>query len=350
MNHETHVISVDSIARKALQALDSLPDHAKRTLFVVGGGNVLLGSLTDGDIRRGLLAGLEISDPINKYINSNFKFLTKGKDENVRIKEFREEEFFLVPVVDENKELFDILDLRRIKSVLPLTALIMAGGRGERLKPLTDNVPKPMLKVGDKPILEYNVDRLISYGIKDIYISVRYLKEQIMEYFGDGSSRGVKIYYIEETIPLGTLGCLAYIDASLHKDILVMNSDLLTNIDFEAFFKFYKNSDADMALASIPYKVDIPYAVLETDSSNVKSFSEKPTYTYYSNGGIYCMKSSHKESLEAGKHCNATDLMDSILAEAGKKLVHFPLLDYWLDIGKHSDFMQAQEDISHIKF
>jgi len=349
MNNEFHIISIASIAREALLALDKLPDHAKRTLFVIDKSNVLLGTLTDGDIRRGLLSGLEISDSIVKYLNGNYKYFLKGTDYTSKIKEFKSKEIFLVPVIEENKVLCDILDLRKIKSVLPLTALIMAGGRGERLKPLTDNTPKPMLKVGDKPILEHNIDRLIAFGVTDIYVSVKYLKEKIMDYFGDGSSKGVNIQYIVEDDPLGTLGSLAYIASSEHSDILVMNSDLLTNIDFKDFYSFYKESKSNMALASIPYKVNIPYAVLETTDSIVSSFSEKPTYTYYSNGGIYLIDFSLKGNIQKGQFYNATDLMDDIIQKDDLSLVHYPLLQYWLDIGKHQDFVKAQEDIKHIQ-
>ncbi len=226
----------------------------------------------------------------------------------------------------------------------------MAGGRGDRLRPLTDSAPKPMLKVGDKPILEHNLDRLISFGVSDIYISVKYMKEQIMDYFGNGENKGIKITYIEEDVPLGTLGALSLIEKLEHDDILVMNSDLLTNIDFEDFFNFYKSESATMALASIPYVVNIPYAVIQTDHHKVQSFSEKPSYTYYSNGGIYLMNAKLKGLIVRGEFFNATDLMDLVISDAKLSLVHYPLLGYWLDIGKHQDFVKAQEGIKHITF
>ena len=348
-NNLKHIVNLNHKARIALKALDELEDSVSRTLFVVNDGTQLVGSLTDGDIRRGLLNGLEISQPIGLFMNTNFKYLNSSDDNLDLIKLYRKAEIHLIPLIDTEFHLLEILDLKKTRTILPVAALIMAGGRGERLRPLTEYTPKPMLKIGEKPIIEHNIDRLIAYGVKDIYISVKYLKEQIMDYFNDGSSKGVNIYYIEEEEALGTIGALGLIDNIRYEDILVMNSDLLTNIDFEDFFNFYKEKGAKMALASVPYHVNIPYAVLETDGHSISSFSEKPSYTYYSNGGIYLVKFELKSLFNKGTFFNATDMMDLIIADKESDLIHYPLLGYWLDIGKHNDLLKAQEDIKHIK-
>ncbi|NRF39145.1 nucleotidyltransferase family protein [Pedobacter foliorum] len=348
-NRTQHIVNYNHPTRIALKSLDILGDNVSRTLFVVDDVNRLVGALTDGDIRRGLLNGLEISEPIQLFMNTNFKFLKKSDNNLELIRSYREAEIHLIPLIDDNYHLLDVLDLKKLRTQLPLAALIMAGGRGERLRPLTEVTPKPMLKVGDKPIIEHNIDRLIAYGIKDIFISVKYLKDQIIDYFGNGDAKGIHIQYIEETEPLGTIGALGLIHSIEHEDILVMNSDLLTNIDFEDFYNFYKINGATMALASVPYHVNIPYAVLETSGHLISSFSEKPSYTYYSNAGIYLMKFELKNSFEKGQFFNATDLMDNIIADIKRSLVHYPLLGYWLDIGKHNDLIKAQEDIKHIK-
>jgi dTDP-glucose pyrophosphorylase len=349
LNYSQHIVKDNDSARQALKFLDQLPVNVSRTLFVINPENQVVGSLSDGDIRRGLLNGLEISEPVNIFMHASFQFVNSNKDIVEQIKFFKDQNINLIPLLDENFKILQLLDLRITKTILPITALLMAGGRGERLKPYTDTVPKPMLLVGDKPILEHNIDRLISFGVTDIFISVKYLKDQIMDYFGDGSSKGVKITYIEENNSLGTIGALSLIKVIKNEDILVMNSDLLTNIDFEDFFNFFKDEDADMALVSIPYVVNIPYAVLETKRQIVASFTEKPTYTYYSNGGIYLLKSNLKKFCRKNAFMNATDLMDVILTNDTQKLVHYPLLNYWLDIGKHEDFIKAQEDFKHIK-
>ncbi|WP_316826390.1 nucleotidyltransferase family protein [Pedobacter miscanthi] len=347
--NKEHIVSVNHEARVALKALDELGDSASRTLFVVDDHNKLVGSLTDGDIRRGLLNGLEISHPIQDFMNINFKYLKVSEDNIDLIKQYRIAEINLIPSIDDEFQLLEILDLKKTRTVLPIAALIMAGGKGERLRPLTDGCPKPMLKVGDKPIIEHNIDRLISYGVKDIYISVKYLKEQIIDYFGNGIDKGINIHYLEENEPLGTIGAMGFVNQIDYEDILVMNSDLLTNIDFEDFFNFYKTNKADMAIASVPYHVNIPYAVIETSGHQITSFSEKPNYTYYSNGGIYLLKFSLKKVFERGTFFNATDLMDKVIENDNTTLIHYPLLGYWLDIGKHHDLIKAQEDIKHIK-
>ena len=350
ISEKQHIVNKNQQARVALKALDVLGDNVSRTLFVVNDNLKLVGSLTDGDIRRGLLNGLEISQNIELFMNVDFKFLKNSKHNLDLIKTFKLNEINLIPVIDDNYQLIQVLDLKKTRTILPLSALIMAGGKGERLKPLTEKTPKPMLQIGGKPIIEHNIDRLIAYGIKDIYISVKYLKEQIMDHFGDGSSKGIRITYIEEEEALGTLGSLAYISEIEFEDILVMNSDILTNIDFEDFFNFYKEHEATMALTSIPYQVSIPYAVLETKDHKVSAFKEKPNYTYYSNGGIYILKFNLKERFEKGTFFNATDLMDLIISQEESCLAHYPLLSYWLDIGKHQDYLKAQEDIKHINF
>lgn len=347
-NYKQHIISENLTARDALRSISCLPDKTSLTLFVINDLGYLKGTITDGDIRRGLLNDLEISQSVCDFMNVNFKFL-KSNSENINdIKNFRQIGVGLLPILDDQLKLVDIMDLKLVKAVLPITALLMAGGRGERLKPLTDFAPKPMLKVGDKPIIEHNIDRLINYGIKDIYISVKYMKEVIMDYFGDGSDKGINITYIEEAEPLGTLGALSLIDHLNYKDLLVMNSDILTNIDFEDFYNSFKQEKSEMMLASIPYKVAIPYAVLKTQNQFVSNFEEKPNYTYYSNGGIYLLKSDLKSILPKGKFFNATDLMNTILEKSNNNLTHYPLLGYWLDIGRHQDYLKAQEDIKHI--
>ncbi len=343
-----HIINISQTAREALRILSSLPDNSSLTLFVIDENKFLKGTVTDGDIRRGLLNDLEISQSIALFMNPNFKYVRNSTINTVDLKKFRSQGLGLIPLLDENNKLLELIDLKKRKSSLPLSALIMAGGRGERLRPLTDTLPKPMLLIGEKPIIEHNIDRLISFGINNFYISVKYLKESIINYLGDGTSKGVKIKYIEEINPLGTIGSITKIDSIIHEDILVLNSDILTNIDFEDFYNYYKLQNTEMMLASIPYVVSVPYAVLNTKNQYIESFEEKPNYTYYSNGGIYLMKFSLKNQLAFDQCSNATDLMEILLKEKNEKLTHYPVLGYWLDIGKHSDYIKAQEDIKHI--
>lgn len=343
---ERYIANIDIPVRESLKRLDVLASDA--ILFLVDDNNTLLGSLTDGDLRRGFINGKSFDDHLSKFIQPNPKFIQQGRYNLKEIIELRKRHFTVFPVVNTHMQVINVVNFRHQKSYLPVDALIMAGGRGERLRPLTDTTPKPLLKIGQKPIIEYNIDRLNLYGIDDIWISLRYLGEQLVDYFKGGAEKSIRIKYVWEEIPLGTAGALALIDDFIHDYVLMMNSDLLTDIDFEDLFLFFEDNEADFAVACIPYQVNIPYAVMETENKVVKGLKEKPTYTHYSNAGIYLMKREILDKIPKDTVYNATDLMEQLIEE-GKKVVAYPLVGYWLDIGKHEDFNKAQEDIKHIK-
>ncbi len=347
INFKQHFLQENSTIKQALVKLDELAKDA--ILFVVDQNEKLVGSLTDGDIRRGLIKGITIDNTINDVIQENPRFVRKGETDIQKIIEYREGNYRIIPVLDKDNVIVNIINFRFFKSYLPIDAVVMAGGRGERLRPLTDNTPKPLLKIGDKPIIEHNIDRLVSYGVDDFWLSVRYLGEQLEDYFKDGSQKNIKTDYIWETEPLGTIGAISKVDNFQHDYILVTNSDILTNLDYEDFFLSFIKSGADLSVVTIPYDVKIPYAVLETNKNEVLSFKEKPTYTYYSNGGIYLMKKEVLNLIPKNAFFNATDLMEALI-QKNFKVHSYPLRGYWLDIGKHEDFKQAQEDINHIKF
>ncbi|MEN2400313.1 nucleotidyltransferase family protein [Flavobacterium sp. MC2016-06] len=344
--YKDHLILSGSKVKEALFALNELSQDA--ILFVVDSNDKLIGALTDGDVRRGLLKGFTIDSLINEIIQDNPRYITKGENNLNKIIEYREGDFRIVPIVDENHRVVNVINFRNIKSYLPIDTVIMAGGRGQRLQPLTDTIPKPLLKVGDKAIIEHNLDRLALFGIDDFWISVKYLGEQIQNHFGDGKEKNVKIEYVWENEPLGTIGAVSQIKNFDHDYILVTNSDLLTNIDYEQFFLEFIKQDADLAVLTIPYQVSIPYAVLETNDGFVKSFKEKPTYTYYSNGGIYLIKKEMLKHIPADTFFNATDFMEQLIKDE-RKVISFPFSGYWLDVGKHEDFEKAQIDIKNIK-
>ncbi|MCZ4407252.1 nucleotidyltransferase family protein [Cryomorphaceae bacterium 1068] len=344
--YQKHLVREDFTVKDVLKVLDELAADA--IVFLVDEDDRLIGSITDGDFRRGFIRGLGFENPLSDFIQPDPKFIQKANFELSEIIAFREKNFKILPIVDKDHRIVNVVNFRSQKSYLPVDALIMAGGRGARLKPLTDHTPKPMLKVGDKPILERNIDRLKNYGIDDIWISVRYLGDQIKSYFGDGSERSLSIQYAEETEALGTAGALALMDNVEHDTVLLMNSDLLTNIDFEAFYLFYRETKADLAVACIPYHVNVPYAVMETDGNKVTGFKEKPTYTHFSNAGIYLLNKEVVEGIPRNKALNATDLMEELIRE-GKSVVSYPHAGYWLDIGKHEDYLKASEDIKRLK-
>jgi len=342
-----HLILQGSTIRQALERLDLLSMDA--ITFVVDEEFRLIGSLTDGDVRRGLLKGYTINDDVDKIIQPFPKYIRKGERNINKVIDYRENNYRIIPVIDKTDKIVNVINFREIKSYLPVDAVIMAGGRGERLRPFTDSLPKPLLKVGEKPILEHNIDRLKLYGIDDFWITLKYLGEQIEQYFGSGHEKNIEIQYIYEREALGTIGAVSMIHSFSHDYVLVTNSDLLTNIDYEHFFLDFLKNEADFSVVTIPYSVDIPYAVLETNNGHVLNFREKPTYTYYSNGGIYLMKREVLQHLPIEKYFNATDLME-VLIKNGSKVISYPLSGYWLDIGRHEEFEKANRDIYNIKF
>ena len=342
-----HIIDSNASVRDALLKLDNLASDA--ILFLVNSNKLLIGSLTDGDIRRGLIKGFGLETSLKEFIQSSPSFIYEDEEVLDKLELYKSKNFKVIPVLNRSNEIVDIINFKHRNTLLPLDAVIMAGGKGMRLRPLTEKTPKPLLKIAEKPIIEYNIDRLAKVGIKNIHVSVNYLGEQIQEYFGDGSNKNVSINYLWEDTPLGTVGSVMLVNEFKHDEILVMNSDLLTNIDFADFYKAFKESGAEMAVAATPYNVNVPYAVLEIDDKQqVLSLKEKPKYTYYSNAGIYLLKTSVLSMIPKGKFFDITELMDKIL-EMDQKLFTYPINGYWLDIGKHEDFKKAQLDIKHIK-
>ena len=346
-NFRDHLLFSDSTIKQALIQLDILAKDA--ILFIIDENDKLIGALTDGDVRRGLIKGIGIDDKVNSIIQANPKYIRKGERDINKVIEYREGNFRILPIIDKDDKVVNVINFREIRSYLPVDAVIMAGGRGQRLQPLTDTTPKPLLKVGGKAIMEHNIDRLALYGIDDFWFSVKYLGEQIEAHFGNGSKQNIIIDYVWEDEPLGTIGAVSKITNFVHDYVLVMNSDLLTNLDYEHFYLDFMSQDADFAVVTIPYQVSVPYAVLETSNGHVMSFKEKPTYTYYSNGGVYLMKKEVLDYIPKNAYFNATDLMEKLIEEK-KKVVSYPLLGYWLDIGKHDDFEKAQHDINQIRF
>lgn len=340
------VKSTDSI-HIALEKLN-LPHHS-RTLFVVNEEGKVMGSITDGDIRRGLLNGFDFNAACSHVAFTHFKFLKKNFIDVEQLRSWRKNDILIIPVLNAQHELVEIIHLGKLKSYLPLTAVIMAGGFGQRLRPLTINTPKPMLKIGDLPILEINIKRLIAYGISDIYLCVNYLKDHIIDYFGNGSKWNCNIQYIEESEPLGTMGALSLLPQISTEQTLLFNADLLSNIDFEEFYLQHQKIQADLTIAGIPHKVTLPYAVLEQQGNKITSISEKPTYTYFSNAGFYLFKTSWLNKIPKHTFYNATDFAEALIAE-NKKVHSFPIHGYWNDIGSLEDYHKSIEDFQSIPF
>lgn len=341
-----HIISQDCTLMDALKRINSLaPDPL--VLFVVDNEQRMVGTLTDGDSRRALIAGASVDDKASKVMLRNFRYMRINDITNVEeIHRQKELKMKLVPILDEERHIVDIVNLAKYKTRLPVDAVMMAGGKGERLRPLTEKTPKPLLPVGDKAIIDHNVDRLISYGIKHISVTVNYLKEQIEDHYCEPRN-GVKIQTVREPKYLGTIGSIRFVPQFYNDTVLLMNSDVFTNIDYEDFYLHFLQHDAEMSVAAIPYNVSIPYGILDLDGRNIKGLLEKPKYNYYANAGIYLIKRSAINEIPEDTFFNATDLVEKLISE-DKKVIRYPLNGTWIDIGNPQEYQKAQDLVRHL--
>lgn len=341
-----HIISQDSTLLDALKRINALaPDPL--VLFVVDDEQRMVGTLTDGDSRRALIAGASVNDKAEKVMLRNFRYMRLDDVTNVQeIHRQKALQMKLVPILDEERHIVDIINLEKFKTRLPVDAVMMAGGKGERLRPLTEKTPKPLLPVGDKCIIDHNVDRLISYGVQHISVTVNYLKEQIEEHYQE-PRQGVQIQTVREPKFLGTIGSIRFVPKFYNDTVLVMNSDVFTNIDYEDFFLHFQQHDAEMSVAAIPYSVAIPYGIFDLDGCHIKGLLEKPKYNYYANAGIYLIKRRALDEIPDDTMFHATDLVEQLISE-GKKVIRYPLNGTWIDIGNPQEYQKAQDLAKHL--
>lgn len=342
-----YTINESATILDALKAMDDA-SHNSQTLFVTNDKEVMVGTLTDGDIRRGLIGGAAITDSVSTVMHKSFKFLRAGDNEAKFLKEYRSRLIFFIPVLDAEGHILRVCNLVKYHNVLPIDAVLMAGGKGERLRPLTEKTPKPLLPVGDKAIIDYNIDRLISYGVNHISVTVNYLKEQLEDHFAEPHN-GVQVQTVREPKFLGTIGSIKFVKEFFNDTVLVMNSDVFTNINFEDFYLHFKEHDADMSVAAVPYSVQVPYGIFQLEGRrNIKGLVEKPTYDYYANAGIYLIKRSALDYIPEDTMFHSTDLIEKLIAN-NKKVIRFPLNGTWIDIGNPQEYKRANELVEHIR-
>ena len=342
-----HFFSKDKTLLEALSYINALaPDPL--VLFVLDEENRMVGTLTDGDSRRALISGASVEDKVEKIMHGNFNYMkVEDLDDVKELKRQKELKMALVPVLDKERHIVEIVNLEKYITRLPIDAVLMAGGKGERLRPLTEKTPKPLLPVGDKAIIDHNIDRLLSYGVKHINVTVNYLKEQIEEHFMEPRGE-VKVDTVREPKYLGTIGSIRFVKEFYNDTILVMNSDLFTNINYEDFYLHFKEHDAEMSVAAVPYTVSVPYGIFDLDGRKIQGLIEKPTYNYYANAGIYLIKRSALDEIPEDTFFNATDLIEKLIAE-NKKVIRFPLNGTWIDIGNPQEYQKANELVKHMR-
>lgn len=331
---------------QALSKINSLGPNPL-VLFVLDENERMVGTLTDGDARRALIAGASVDDAVEKVMHRSFNYMRADDINDVKeIKRQKELQMKLVPVLDKEMRIVEIINLDKYQTRLPIDAVLMAGGKGERLRPLTEKTPKPLLPVGGKAIIDHNIDRLISYGVKNISVTVNYLGEQLEKHFAEPHGE-VNVHTVREPKYLGTIGSIRFVKEFKNETVLVMNSDLFTNINYEDFYLHFKEHNAEMSVAAVPYTVSVPYGIFDLEGREIQGLIEKPTYNYYANAGIYLIKRSTLDEIPNDTFFNATDLIEKLIRE-GKKVIRFPLNGTWIDIGNPQEYQKANELVKHM--
>lgn len=339
---EDHLIAGSATVREALERLNLL-SGGNMTLFVTDGDGRLAGTLTDGDIRRALTSGASVDTHASEVCNTGCLRVEHECDRYPVALEARRRGVSLLPLLRDGR-VVDIVDLSRMKGLLPLDAVLMAGGRGERLRPLTDTVPKPLLRIGGRPIIDYNIENLVAHGVETVYVTVNYLKESIEEHFVEPvryAGREVGVKCVREPRRLGTMGSLALVPELTQENLVVMNSDLLTNVDFAEMYARHVDSDADLTMGVVPYNVSIPFAIVEHDEKYITALAEKPTYSYLANAGVYMMRREVAQGI-GEDYLDAPDLIHNLIS-GGRKVSFYPIDGIWMDIGSPHDFRMADD-------
>lgn len=347
MKTNEYIIRGDASVLDALRRLNELSGRLM-TLLVVDPDGRLTGTVTDGDIRRGLLRGVAVSDRVGDVAHRDCTMLPADASAEVRMSVMRRARALglrLLPVVDPSGKLADTVDLTATRTILPLSAVLMAGGLGERLRPLTLSTPKPLLEVGGRPIIDYNIENLARCGISDVYIMVRYMADRMREYFS-APRHGIAARCIEEESPMGTLGACTLAPLPAQGCTLVMNSDLLTTIDLEEMYLRHVETRADATIAAIPYTSSVPYAILRTEGDLVTDIAEKPTTTHFANAGIYIFSNRLLHTLPAGRRTDAPDFLLKAIAD-GCRVGYYPISGTWIDIGSPQEYAHANELMRH---
>ncbi|MGQ0732905.1 MAG: nucleotidyltransferase family protein [Acidobacteriota bacterium] len=341
------LVSPDQSLRDVIARIDR---NQRGIALVVDSARRLLGTITDGDVRRALLSGLDLALSAGALLEGRPKVASgpltapSGTSTTELLELMRGHDLRHIPLIDMDGRVSDIAILSELVDEyrLPLRALVMAGGFGTRLKPLTDELPKAMLPIGDRPLLEHIVRQLQSAGIHRVSLATHYRADVIEQHFGDGRDFSVDIQYVNEDQPLGTAGALGLMAPS-DEPLLVMNGDILTSVDFRAMLEFHREHHADLTMAVRSFDLQVPYGIVDTDGARVVRISEKPMVQYLVNAGIYLLNPDVCRHVPSGRRYDMTDLVTYLLAE-GRNVISFPVREYWVDIGQQEQYEQAQHD------
>ena len=341
-------VTPDTFLRDAVTQMDR---NRLGIILVVDEERRLVGTITDGDIRRAVLANINFGRPVTDVLASKAGTryarpvtAATGAEHSTYLNLIKAHKLLYLPLLDDAQRVAGLVTLDEFlpDRALPLQAVVMAGGKGSRLHPLTEEFPKPMLRVGNRPVLEIIIQQLREAGIRQVKVTTHHQAEKIAEHFGDGRTLGIELSYVAEDQPLGTVGGLGLLDVP-KETTLVMNGDILTQVNFRAMLMYHREHEADLTVAVRQYEVKVPYGVIECEGSSVRRLSEKPSLGFLVNAGIYLLEPVVYRYLPNGQRFDMTELIQRVLDEH-RSVVSFPVREYWLDIGQREDYELAQEE------
>jgi dTDP-glucose pyrophosphorylase len=328
-----------------IRALECIETGSRQIALVVDNERHLLGTVTDGDVRRGILRGIGLDQPVSAVMNSQPLTANVDQGREAVLRLMRDREIHQIPLLDSGGRLVGLETLDELihRDQLDVWVVLMAGGLGARLRPLTDSTPKPLLPVGGRPLLETIIENFANQGFQRIFLSVNYKAEMFEQYFGDGSRYGVSIEYIHEPDRRGTAGALTLLPSRPKNPLIVMNADLLTTLDFRQFLEFHRSHRSLATMGVREYSFQVPYGVVETDQARLMSISEKPVQRFFVSAGMYVLEPDALNVIPRDTFYDMPMLFEALLAQ-GAEASAFPVREYWLDIGRLDDLERAQSE------
>lgn len=339
-NLKSVTVSPETTLREAIARIDS---SGQQLAIVLHSDGRLAGMLSDGDVRRAILRSCDLSTPVAEVMNCHPTYAHVSTSPSDLLALMRRKVLHHIPLLNDAKQVVDLATLDSLTGVTerPNWVVLMAGGLGTRLRPLTENCPKPMLHVAGKPILESILESFVEQGFRQFFLSVNYLAESIQNYFGDGSKHGVEIKYLREDKRLGTAGALSLLPDRPSDPLVVMNGDLLTRVRFDQMLKFHDEHVATATMAVREYDFQVPYGVVNINGTSITSIDEKPVHRFFVNAGIYTLSPDSLEHIPADVFFDMPTLFEQLQA-SGKRTSAYPLREYWLDVGRVDEFERAQ--------
>ena len=336
------LLSENDSIKKALEIIDR---GALKIALIVDNNKKLLGTVTDGDIRRGLLKGVSLEDQVSLVMHKNPFVAKMSESRDLILKKALEKKIYQIPIVDENGIVIGIEVIEELIKPKEKNnkVILMVGGLGTRLRPLTEKVPKPLLKVGDKPILETIIENFKKYGFVNFILTINYKGEMIKDYFKDGSKFGVNIEYVEEKKRMGTAGSLSLLKERPKEPFFVMNGDLLTTLNYEHFLDYHISNNSIATMAVKEYEIQVPFGVVNLEDNRIVSIEEKPIHKFFVNAGIYVLSPECLDYIPKDEYFDMPSLFKKLI-EDNKKTVSFPIREYWMDIGRLEEYERANRE------